>query len=74
MKSGKPSTGTSKRSRGEASTAVPASGDQPVVEDIPMDPTAVVDPTIDDTADPIVASPLSLCAMMEMFITTQAAH
>ena len=49
MKSAKPSTGTSKRPRGEASTTAPTSGDQLAAEDILMDPTAVVDPTVDDT-------------------------
>ena len=35
-----------------------------------MDPTVVVDPTIDDTADPIVAPPLLLRAIMKTFMTT----
>ena len=70
MKSAKPSARTSKRPRGEASIVAPAFGDQLVAKDIPVDPTAVVDLAIDDTADPTVASPLSLCAMMETFITT----
>ena len=74
MKSAKPSIGTSKRPRGEASIAALASGDQHAAEDIPMDLTAVMDPNVNDTADPIVASPLSLRAMMETFITTQTAH
>ena len=40
-----------------------------------MDPTVAMDPVVDDnTADPTVTPPLSLCAMMETFITTQAAH
>ena len=42
-----------------------------------MEPTAVVDLAIggdDDTTDPTVTSPLSLHAMMESFMTTQAAH
>ena len=68
MKSAKPSTKTSKRPRG-ASIATPASGDQPTTEEILVDPTAT-----DDTTDPIVAPPLSLRAMMETFMTTQAAH
>ena len=39
-----------------------------------MDPTAAVDPYADDIADPTFASPLSLHAMMETFMTAQAAH
>ena len=40
-----------------------------------MDPIISMDPTgDDDTTDPIVTSPLSLRAMMETFMTTQAAH
>ena len=35
-----------------------------------MDPTVVVGPTTDDTADPIVAPPLLLRAIMETFMTT----
>jgi len=64
MKSAKPSTGTSKRPKG-ASTATPASGDQPTTEEILVDPT-----TADDTTDPTVAPPLSLRAMMETFMAT----
>ena len=73
MKSAKPSTETSKGPRG-ASTVAPASGDQPTIEEILLDPTVAVDLAADDTTDPTVASPLSLHAMMETFITTQAAH
>ena len=68
MKSAKPSNETSKGPRG-AFTVAPTSGDQPTTEEILVDPTAA-----DDTTDPIVAPPLSLRAMMETFITTQAAH
>ena len=40
-----------------------------------MDPTATVDPSGGaDDVDPTVAPPFSLHAMMESFITTQAAH
>ena len=74
MKSAKPSIEISKRPRGEASTVAPASGDQVVVEEIPIDPTAAVDPAVDGTIDLIVAPPLSLCAMMKTFMTTQATH
>ena len=71
MKSAKPSTGTSNRLKGEASTAAFASGDQPATEEVPVDPTPTVDPaTNDDIVDPIVAPPLSLYAKMETFITT----
>ena len=70
MKCAKPSTGTSKGPRSEASISSPASSDQPTVEEIPMDLTATVDPTI----DPTIAPPLSLHAMMETFMTTQVAH
>ena len=75
MKSAEPSTGTSKRSRGEASTATPASGAMPATEETFVDPTATVDPSGgDNDVDPTIDPPLSLRAMMESFITTQAAH
>ena len=74
MKSVKPSTRTSKRPRGEVSTAALASGDQPTTKEIPMNPTAVVDPTANDTINSTITSPLSLHAMMKTFMTTQAAH
>ena len=45
-------------------------GDQPAVEEIVVDPTATVDPAVDDTVDPIVTPPLSLRAIMETFMTT----
>ena len=79
MKSVKPSTRTSKRPRGEVSTAALASGDQPTTKEIPMNPTAAMDPTIivdpatDDTINSTVTS-LSLHAMMKTFMTTQATH
>ena len=65
MKSAKPSTRTSKRPRGEASTAAPTSGDQAVVEEIHVDPIATVDP---------IVAPFSLHSTMETFMTTQATH
>ncbi|XP_075655011.1 uncharacterized protein LOC142625203 [Castanea sativa] len=75
IKNVKPSTGTSKRPRGEASTATPASGDMHAAEEVHVDPTTVVDPFgDDDVVDPIVTPSLSLRAMMESFMTTQAAH
>ena len=74
MKSAKPSTETSKRPRGEVSTIAPNFGDQPATEEIVVDPTVVVGPTTDDTADPIVAPPLLLRAIMKTFMTTQAAY
>ena len=67
MKSAKPSTEISKRPIGEAFIATPTSGDQPAAEEI------LVDPATDDTVDPI-AAPLSLDAMMETFMTTQATN
>ena len=70
MKSAKPSTETLKGPRGEASTATPASGDQPTTEEILVDPIATMDLAADDTADPTVAPPLSLRAVMETFTTT----
>ena len=67
--------GTSKRPRVEASTIALAFGDQPAAEKIHVDPTTIVDPASDDdTVDPTDSPPLSLCAMMESFMTTQAAH
>ena len=33
-----------------------------------------MDPAVDGTIDLIVAPPLSLCAMMKIFMTTQTAH
>ena len=75
MKSAEPSTGTSKRSRGEATIAAPASSDLPDVEEVHVDPTEAVDPSgDDDTVDPTATTPLSLRAMMESFMTTQTAH
>ena len=75
MKSAEPSTGTSKRPRGEASTATPTSSDMPTAKEVHMNPIATMDPSSDDdVVDPTVTSPLSLCAMMKSFMTTQAAH
>ena len=75
MKSVGPSTGISKRPRGETSTAALIFGDMIATEEVHVDPTAVVDPSgDDDIVDPTVTLPLSLCAMMKSFMTTQAAH
>ena len=75
MNSVKPSTETSKRPRGEATTASLASGDMPTAKEVHVDPTAVVDPFgDDDVVDPTVTPPLSLCVMMESFMTTQVTH
>ena len=61
MKSAEPSTGTSKRPRGDASTTSSA---MPVVEETYVDSTVVVDPVGHEDVDPLVAPPLSLRAMM----------
>nr|POE81772.1 hypothetical protein CFP56_19971 [Quercus suber] len=75
MKSAEPSTRTSKRSRGEASTTAPTSGAMLAAEETFVDLTAVVDPFGGaNDVDPTVAPPLSLRAMMQPFMTTQAAH
>ena len=79
MKSVKPSTRTSKQPRVEAFTAAPDFGDQPTTVDpakeIHVDPIAAVDPAGDvETINPTATPPLSLCAMMETFMTTKAAH
>ena len=70
-----PSTGLSKRPRVETTI-----GDMPA-EEIPFDSTVVVvDDGIDDVdvetsdVDPTIPPPLSLRAMMETFMNTQAAH
>ena len=59
MKSAEPNIGTSKRSRGEASTTTP------IAEEVFVDLTAAVDPIggVEDV-DPIVVPPLSLRAMI----------
>nr|POE86007.1 hypothetical protein CFP56_02378 [Quercus suber] len=47
----------------------------PATKEVHVDPIAVVDPSSDDdVGDPIVTPPLSLCAMMESFMITKAAH
>ena len=75
MKSVEPSIGSSKRSRGAASTTASGSGAMRAAKETFVDPTAVVDPFGGaDDANPIVAPHLSLHAMMESFMTTQAAH
>ena len=71
MKSAKPSTGTSKRSRREASTAVPTFGTVPTTEETFVDLTIAMDNSSGaDDVDPTVVAPLSLCTMMESFMTT----
>ena len=75
MKSAKPSTRTLKRSRGEASTIAPTSGIMSVTEETSADPITAVDPSGgDDDVDPTIDPPLSPCAMMQSFMTTQVAH
>ena len=64
MKNAKPSTGISKRPIKKASTATLVSGDLPVAEENP----------VDLAADPMVAPPPSLHAMVETFMTTQVAN
>ena len=75
MKNAKPSIGTSKRSRGEASTTATVLGTMPTAEETFVDPTAAVDPFggVNDV-DPTVAPLLLLCAMIKSFMTTQVAH
>ena len=69
MKSVKPCTGTSKRSQGEASTTASASSAMFAVDETSVDPIIAVDPSGGaNDVDPIVAPPLSLCAMMESFM------
>ena len=70
-----PSVGSSKRPRVQSTTG----GDH--AEQSPVDPTGTVANIGDDgvhahstAADPTVPPPLSLRAMMETFMTTQAAH
>ena len=47
----------------------------PTAEETFVDQTAVVDPSSSaKDVDPTIAPPLSLCAMMESFMTTQATH
>ena len=75
MKSVEPSIRTSKRSLGEASTTALASGAMPAIEEMFVDPNATVDSSGGaEDVDPSVAPPLSLCAMMQSFMTTQDAH
>jgi len=64
MKSAKPSTEISKRPIRKASTAAPISSDLPAAEENP----------VDLAVDPIVAPPPSFHAMVETFMTTQAAN
>ena len=75
MKNAEPSIGTSKRSRGKASTTATVSSTMPTAEETFVDLTTVVDPSggVDDV-DPTVAPLLSLRAMIKSFMTTQVAH
>ena len=75
MKSVEPCIGTSKRLQGEASTTTPTFGAMPAADETSVDSTAIVEPSGGaDDVDPTVAPPLSLRAMMESFMTTQAVH
>ena len=61
MKSVEPSTESSKRSPGEASTTTPASDVMPAIEETFVDLIAAVDPSGGaKVVDPTVAPPLSL--------------
>ena len=71
MKSAEPSTGTSKRPRGDASTTSSA---MLVAEETYVDSTVVVDPVGHEDVDPLVAPPLSIRAMMQSIMTNQAAQ
>ena len=73
MKNAKPSTGTSKRPRVEASTTSDQLAAVDPTEEIHVDPIAAVDPTTNAETDDPTVTPLSLRAMMETFMTTQAA-
>ena len=74
MKSVEPSTGSSKRSQA-ASTTAPTFGAMPAAEETFVNSTTAVNPSGGaDDADPTVAPPLSLHAMMKSFMTTQVAH
>ena len=47
----------------------------PTAEETFLDPTTTVDPSGGaEDVDPMVTPPLSLCGMMQSFMTTQAAH
>ena len=71
MKSVEPSTGTSKRSRGEVFTTTPTSGAMPATKETFVDSTAIVDPFGGtEDVDTTVAPPLSLRVMMQSFMTT----
>ena len=63
IKSAEPSTGTSKRSRGEAFTTFPASGTMSAAEETFVDPTAAMDPSggADDVDPTIAPSSLTSC-------------
>ena len=70
MKCAKLSTGTSKRSGGEASTTAPTSSPTPAAEDTFVDSTAVVDPFGGAAdVDPVRISALkSYCMMLCMIL------
>nr|POE85773.1 hypothetical protein CFP56_07112 [Quercus suber] len=71
MKKAEPSTGMSKRSRGEASTTALASSIMPTAEETFVDLTTAVDPSGGaDDVDPTITPHFSLRAMMESFKTT----
>ena len=71
MKSAKPITGMSKRTRREASTAVPTFGTMPTTEETFVDLTIAMDTSGGaDDVDPTIVTPLSLRTMMESFMTT----
>ena len=70
MKSAKPSTGTSKRLKGDASTT---SSTMFATEETYVDPIAAMDHAVHSKdVDPSGAPPLSLRAMMQSIMTTQA--
>ena len=65
----------SKRTRREASTAVPTFGTMPTTEETFVDLTIAMDTSGGaDDVDPTIDPPLSPCAMMQSFMTTQVAH
>ena len=73
MKSVEPITGMSKRSQVEFSTTILASSTMLATEVV--DSTTAMGPFGGaDDIDPTVTPPLSLHAMMESFMATQAAH
>ena len=74
MKNVEPSTGSSKRSQATSTTAS-TFGAMLAAEDTFVNSTTAMNPSGGaDDADPTVAPPLSLHAMMKSFMTTQEAH